>query len=164
MKLSLIAACDRNRAIGKGNSLPWSLPDDLKHFRATTSGKPVIMGRKTYESIGRPLPNRLNIVITRQAGFRAAEGVLVTGSLDEAIGAASNVPGVQEVFVIGGGEIYRLALPRADRLYLTLVDAAIEADAWFPSWEGQEFREVSRTVHPVDEKHAYAFSFVVLER
>ncbi len=152
--ISLIAAMDRNRAIGKGNALPWHLPDDLKHFKHITLGKPVVMGRKTFESLGcRPLPGRRNIVVSRN-GF-AAEGAEVFASLEEALAAAQAE--AEEVMVIGGAQIYQQALPRADRVYLTRVETEVEgADAWFPelddSWQlcGQE-------AHPVDEKHPWPF-------
>lgn len=166
MRVTLIAACDRNRIIGTGNRLPWSLPEDLKRFRQITSGHPVIMGRKTYESIGRPLPNRENFVITRNGAF-AAPGVHRAGSLEQALEGAREAcrkAGVQEAFVIGGGEIYRQALPRADRLYLTRVETEVEGDASFPEWQDQGFRRVSEEKHPEDEKHAFAFRFEIWER
>ncbi len=157
--LSLIAAAADNNAIGKNNQLLWSLPADLKHFRETTSGRTVIMGRKTFESIGRPLPNRRNIVVTRQADY-SPEGVEVAHSLEEAIGL---IGGQDEAFVIGGAELYRQALPLADRVYLTRVKGEFEADAFFPEL-GPEWREVSRREGIVDEKNALPHAFLVLER
>ncbi len=160
MRLSIVVACSKNRVIGKDNQLPWRLPDDLRRFKAITAGYPVIMGRKTFESIGKPLPQRENIVITRQKDFRPA-GVQVAGSLEEAIelcGSAS------EVFIIGGAEIYRLALSRTDRIYLTSVESEIEGDAYFPDWSGEGFVPISEEKHAADERHALPFSFLVLDR
>ena len=136
-RLSLIAAIGKNRELGLNGQLLWHLPDDMRHFKAATAGYPVIMGRKTWESLPerfRPLPGRTNIVVTRQPGY-AAEGAIVAGSLAEARIAAARAPGADEVFVIGGGELYAAALPDADRLHLTLVDEAAEADAFFPAYE-----------------------------
>ncbi len=153
MRISLIAAMSRNRVIGMDNQLPWHLPEDLRRFRALTSGHPVIMGRKTFASIGKPLPHRQNIVISRQKGLEIA-GAAVLSSLDEAFSCcASN----EEVFVIGGAEIYCLALPKADRIYLTLVDREIEGDAFFPEWPKETFRETER-------EDRDGFSFLLLER
>lgn len=162
MLVSLIAACDRNRIIGTGNRLPWSLPDDLKRFRQVTSGHPVIMGRKTFESIGRPLPNRENFVITRNPGF-GVPGIRRVGSLEEAIEACRSA-GVAEAFVIGGGEIYLQAISRADRLYLTRVEAEVSGDASFPEWEGLGFTKISEEARAADERHAFAFRFEVWQR
>jgi len=132
--LSIIAVIGKNRELGKDNDLIWNLPGDLKRFRAITKGHSVIMGRKTFQSIGHPLPNRANIVITRDPSY-TAEGVTVVSSLDEAIKKANSTPGVEEVFVIGGGSVYAQAIDRADRLYLTIVDAASSAaDTFFPDY------------------------------
>ena len=147
MKICLIAALDRKGVIGTENKLPWNLPEDLKRFRALTSGKPIIMGRKTFESIGRPLPNRHNIVITKNRDFRAF-GVQVVHSPDRAVDAAMGwweAQGVSsdtnpEIWVIGGAEIYRLFLPIADRIALTHVDADVTGDAFFPKWTEQGFQ------------------------
>lgn len=158
--ISLIVAAARNGVIGKGNALPWSLPADLKHFKETTAGRTIIMGRKTFESIGRPLPNRRNVVITRQSDY-APEGIEVVDSLQA---AAAAVPEAEEAFVIGGGEIFRQALPLADRVYLTRVDSDIEGDAYFPELEPADWREVSRREGIVDEKNALPHAFLVLER
>jgi dihydrofolate reductase len=138
--ISIVAAVARNRVIGAGGRLPWRLPEDLKRFKQLTTGAPVIMGRKTHESIGRPLPGRRNIVVTRR---RAAswEGCAVAHSLDEALALAGDAP---QVFVIGGAELYAEALPRADRLYLTLIDAEFAGDAQFPEFDPAAWREVER--------------------
>ena len=156
-KLSLIAAVDQHRAIGKGNALPWHLPADLKRFKALTLGKPVLMGRKTAESIGRPLPGRRNLVLTRsgQAPFDGMESV---ASVDEALAMAT---GSGELCVIGGGEVYALCLPRATHLHLTLVETVVDgADAFFPAFDADAWRVAARESHPADEKHACAFEFV----
>ena len=156
-KLSLIAALDRNFAIGKGNALPWHLPDDLRHFKALTLGKPVLMGRKTAQSLGRALPKRRNLVLTR-AGCVPYAGMQVVASLDAAIAIAA-VDG-DELCVIGGGEVYALALPVATRMHLTLVDAEVEgADAFFPRFDADAWQVVSRESHPADAAHAFAFEF-----
>ncbi|GAB3250365.1 dihydrofolate reductase [Chitinimonas naiadis] len=155
--LSLIAALARNHTVGINNTLPWHLPDDLKYFKATTSGHPIIMGRKTYDSIGRPLPNRHNIVVTRDTRWQA-EGVTVVHSIADAIKAAGEV---DEVFLIGGATLYAEALPFADRLYLTEIEADIEGDAFFPAWSRANFRELQREKRQGPE---FAYSFVVYER
>ncbi|WP_251978811.1 dihydrofolate reductase [Salinicola avicenniae] len=146
-RVAMIAAMSANRVIGVGNRLPWYLPEDLKYFKATTQGKPLVMGRKTFASIGRPLPGRLNIVITRDAEFQH-EGVRVCHSLDEALVLADSqalIDGGDEIMVMGGGEIYHLALPIAERLYLTEVAVEIEGDAFFPEIDRHQWREVART-------------------
>ncbi|GIW34980.1 dihydrofolate reductase [Meiothermus sp.] len=157
-KIALVVAMDKNRAIGQGGALPWRLPDDLKRFRALTLGRTVLMGRKTYESIGRPLPQRRNVVLTRDPAFRP-EGLEVVHSLEEALKLGD------ELMVIGGGEVYAMFLPLATHLHLTLVDATVpDADAFFPQWDSAEWREVYRAFHPSDERHPFAFSYVDLER
>ena len=159
--ISLIAAMADDRAIGIENRLPWKLPADMKWFRRHTLGKPVVMGRKTFESFGgRPLPERTNIVITRDRNYRA-EGAVVVHSIDEAISAAGDV---EEVMIIGGESFYGQMLPQADRFYITLVHGSFEADAWFPEFDWNEWKEVEREEHPADEKNAWACSFIVLER
>jgi dihydrofolate reductase len=158
--ISLIAAVSENGVIGAQNRLPWHLPDDLRHFRAITTGHTVITGRKNYESIGKPLPNRRNIVITHQRGFHAP-GCLVVNSLEEALALTS---GESEVFVIGGAQLYAQTLPLATRLYLTEVHAAVAGDTYFPTLEPGDWQETAREPHAADERHAYGFSFVVLER
>ncbi|MUV13859.1 dihydrofolate reductase [Noviluteimonas gilva] len=158
MTLSLIAALDRHRAIGKGNALPWHLPADLKRFKALTLGKPVLMGRKTAESIGRALPGRRNLVLTR-SGRVPFDGMEAVASIEAAIAMAD------EVCVIGGGEVYALALPIATHLHLTHVDTVVEnADAFFPAFDPDDWRVVSREGHAIDDKHALAFEFVDYER
>lgn len=158
--ISIIAALAENRVIGINNTLPWQLPNDLKHFRRLTTGHAIILGRKNYESIGKPLPERTNIVITRNRDFRA-DGCLIAHSLDEALALANNDP---EIFIIGGAEIYRAALARTAWLYLTRVHATIAGDTHFPEFDETEWREISRERHEPDERHVYAYSFVVLER
>ncbi len=161
-KLSLIAALDRNHAIGKGNALPWHLPDDLKRFKALTLGKPVLMGRKTAQALGRALPKRRNLVLTRSGRLPFADMEAVA-SLDAAIAMAGREGG--ELCVIGGGEVFALALPLATRLHLTWVDAVVEdADAFFPLLDPGQWRELSREAHPADAHHALAFEFVDYER
>jgi len=160
MRISLIVAMDRRRLIGRENGLPWQLPADLAHFKRTTQGKPVIMGRKTYESIGRPLPKRTNIVVSRQSDF-APEGVVVTDSPEAAVEAAGEA---EEVMIMGGSEIYRRFLPMADRLYVTEVDGVFEGDAWFPEIPEMEWQEVAREHHEPDERNSHPFDTVVLER
>ncbi len=161
MRLALIAAVARNGVIGRGGDLPWRIPADLKYFKATTMGKPMIMGRRTYDSIGKALPGRISIVVTRQSGFQAA-GVEVAGDLDRAVEIAAGL-GAEEAMVIGGGEIYAAALPRADRLYLTEVHIEAEGDVYFPPLDRSQWRELSRDDHPA-EGDTPAFSFVTLER
>ena len=159
-RVSIIVATDERGAIGHEGQLPWRLPEDLKRFKAITLGKPVIMGRKTWDSIGRPLPGRLNIVVTRQPGLELA-GATVVGSLDEALAAAGDAP---EACVIGGAEIYRLALPLADTLHLTRVHATVAADTYFPVLDPQQWVEVAREERAADERHAHAYAFVELRR
>lgn len=165
-RLALIAAVAENGCIGVDNKLPWYLPEDLKYFKAVTSGKAIIMGRSTFDSLGRPLPNRTNIVITRSPGFTAPEGVRVVHSLDEAITVAEAVAHIaddEEIVVIGGAQIYALALPRADRLYLTEVQKTVEGDAFFPDWDRSGWQETARERHHY-EPAALDYSFVVYER
>ncbi len=157
--LTLIAALDRNRAIGRGNALPWHLPDDLKRFKALTLGKPVLMGRKTAESLGRALPKRRNLVLTR-GGRVPFEGMEAVDSIDAAI-ALAQADGAAELCVIGGGELYALALPHAARMHLTHVETEVDGcDAFFPAFDPAQWRVVAREAHAADEKHAVAFAFV----
>lgn len=160
MLISLIVAMDRNRLIGRGNALPWHLPADLAHFKTLTLGKPIIMGRKTYESIGRPLPGRHNIVISRDPAF-SAPGCTVVTSVDAALAAAGDVA---EVMVIGGAQLYAEVLPRAQRIYLTHIDAAFEGDAWFPPLDDSVWREVACSEQAADPRNPFGYSFVTLER
>lgn len=163
--LALIWAMSRNRVIGRENALPWRLKSDLSHFKTITRGCAVIMGRKTWQSLGRPLPERLNIVMTRDANFSPA-GCVVAHSLEEAIAAAGNSgdPSRSSPIVIGGAELYRLALPFATRLYVTLVDTWIAGDTRFPEFDWNAWKETSRQWHPADEANDYAMSFVTLDR
>ncbi len=157
VRLSLIAALDRNRGIGQGNALPWHLPDDLKHFKALTVGKPVLMGRKTAESLGRALPGRTNLVLTRR-GEVPFEGLRAVASLDEALAVAGD-EAAAELCVIGGGEIYRLLIGQADTLYLTWVEAKVPADTHFPEVDPAVWQEAGSELHAADARHPYAFRF-----
>lgn len=152
---SIIAAASRNNVIGKDNKLPWRLPADLAHFKELTLGHTVILGRKTFESIGRPLPNRRNIVITRNKNFKP-EGVEVVHSIEEALSLADDD---NEVFVIGGEEIYKQALPLVDKVYLTKVQAEVDGDAYFPEL-GDEWKEVSKIENKADEENEYDYDFL----
>ena len=158
-RVTLVVAVADNGIIGRDGTLPWRLPDDLKRFKQTTLGKPVLMGRKTWDSIGRPLPGRRNIILSTRPGFTAA-GADVFPTLDAALHACAGEP---EVMVIGGAEIYRVALPLASRIHLTRVHAAPEGDT-FLELPLDGWRELSREDHPADDRHAHAFSFVTLER
>lgn len=160
MSIRLVAALDANFAIGREGAMPWHLPDDLKRFKALTLGKPVLMGRKTALAVGRALPGRRNLVLTRGPHAPFA-GQQVVRSIDEAIALA----GDEDLAVIGGGEVYALALPRANVMHLTWVDATIEgADAWFPRFDPSEWTEVARAKHAADARHAFAMSFVDYHR
>ena len=160
MQIAIIAAMDENRVIGKENRLPWRLPADLRHFRRLTLGKPVIMGRKTYESLGKPLPERRNIVVTRNRRY-LAEGCTIVHSLEEALGQTAGAP---EVMIIGGETLYAAALPRAHRLYLTLVHQVFTGDVSFPEFDLSRWREVEREDHEPDERNPVAYSFLTLDR
>lgn len=162
MTIALIAAIGTNRVIGHDNELPWYLPDELKRFKALTTGHPIIMGRKTYQSIGKPLPNRLNIVITRDPSL-AIEGCTVVTSIDEALQVAK-IADSEIAFVIGGAQIYELFLPKANRLYLTHVDTAPKGDILFPEFDESEWKITEREQHNKDDKHPFAFEFVTYER
>lgn len=160
MKVSIIAAVAKNGAIGKNNDLIWHLPDDLKFFKKTTSGHPIIMGRKNYESIPekyRPLPNRKNIVLTHQKDYKAP-GCEVVQSIEQAL---KNEAGQKEVFIIGGSQVYQLALDHnlVDQMYITEVHHAFDADAFFPDFDKSEWKKEIIGEHPIDEKHKYAFTF-----
>ncbi|MGB2313835.1 MAG: dihydrofolate reductase [Porticoccaceae bacterium] len=159
MKLCLIVAVSRNGVIGRDNQLPWHLPEDLKFFKSVTMGKPILMGRKTFESIGRPLPGRTNIVISRDAQWHST-GVEVAPSLEAAIQLgrqACRAAGAEEIMVIGGEQIYRLSLPLADRLYLTQVDAEVEGDAYFPVVDFDDWQQVGEAVPESYDTHSYRF-------
>jgi len=166
MKLAVIVAAAQNGVIGKNNALPWHLPEDLRYFKRVTMGKPIVMGRKTFESIGRPLPGRTNIVITRAAHWNA-EGIKVVHSLDQALALAeeiARIDGATELMVIGGAEVYRAALPRADRLYFTEVQAEVEGDARLPDIDWSAWTEVSRERFDASEDNPFPYSFAVFER
>ena len=158
-EISIIAAIDRNRAIGFRNRLPWSLPDDLRRFKALTMGHAILMGRKTAESIGRALPGRKNLVLTRSGSAPFADMIAVA-SLDEAVAQAE-----QRLFVIGGGEIYALALPLATHLHLTHVEVSLaNADAWFPAFDPARWQRLQVQAHAADARHPHAFEFVDYQR
>jgi len=157
--IALVAALDRARGIGRGNALPWRLPDDLRRFKALTLGHPVLMGRRTAESLGRALPGRDNLVLTR-SGRVPFEGMQAVASLDEALARA----GARPLFVIGGGEVYALALPRANELVLTEIEADFHGDTSFPRWPRADFVEVTRERHQAAPPNDFAFSFVTYRR
>lgn len=157
-RLAIIAAVARNGVIGSGNRLPWHLPEDLQHFKRLTMGHHLVMGRKTYDSIGRPLPGRTTIILTRQPGYRA-DGCLTAGSLAEALALCGTDP---EVFIVGGAELYAQTLPLADRLYLTLIEADFAGDACFPEIDLAQWRETAREQHT--SASGLRFAFVTYER
>ena len=165
MIVSAIAALSKNKVIGKNNDLPWRLPDDMKFFMETTKGHHVIMGRKNYDSLHekyKPLPQRTNMVITRQKDFNAP-GCIVLNAVEPGLDIAKRNNEI-ECFIIGGAEIYKLAMPYTTRLYLTEIDAHIEGDTFFPEVKKEQWKEVSRKHHPSDGRHAYAFDIVVYDR
>ncbi len=181
--ISIIVAMARNGVIGRDNSLIWHLPADLKYFKETTMGSPVIMGRKTYESVGRPLPGRTNIIVTRREGY-SAEGCLVAGSLEEAVEMARRDAGnaasirrdggssvatdrkdaAKEIFIAGGGEIYRQAMGIADKIYITFVDGEFEGDTFFPPIPEREWKLVDEKHRPPDDRNKYPLIFRVYNR
>jgi dihydrofolate reductase len=158
-RIAFVVAVDRNKVIGKDGGLPWRLPDDMRHVRAVTMGKPLIMGRRTYDSIGHPLPGRTNIVLTRDPAFHP-EGVLVASSPEEALRLAGDAP---EIIVFGGAQVFREFLPMVDRLYLTTVDAEVQGDTYFDMGR-DDWRVVTNERHEVDDRHRYAFNIYVLDR
>jgi len=160
MRISIIAAMASNRVIGRDGRMPWHLPAELRYFKLLTLGKPIVMGRRTFESIGRVLPGRRNIVITREQGWQF-EGVDVMHNIDDALEAAGNE---QEIMIIGGAELYRQMLYRVQRLYLTLIDADIEGDTYFPPFKWEEWKRLEKSYRAADEKNAYAMEFLILER
>jgi dihydrofolate reductase len=172
MKLSLIVAAAENNCIGINNNLPWYLPEDLKYFKQVTMGKPIIMGRKTWESIGRPLPGRTNIVITRNENYPEPEGVRVVRTLDAAMElaeAVAEIDGAEELMVIGGAGIYELCLPKADRLYFTRVHAEVEGDAFFPEVDWNQWKLLGEEHHKAEGGHGedanrYDYTFCVYDR
>ena len=163
MRLSLIVAAAKNRVIGNNNQMPWHLPADFAYFKRVTTGHPIIMGRKTFESIGRPLPGRRNIVVSRNPDFHA-DGVEVVASLEQAINACKSRQECKDAFVIGGASLYAEALPRVDRIFLTEVDATPVGDTLFPLLDKNQWREITRERREVDEKNIHAMEFVVLEQ
>lgn len=172
LPVCLIVAMARNRAIGINNTLPWKLPADLAHFKAQTLGKPIIMGRKTFDSLGRPLPGRCNIVISRQA-LALPERVLLASSLEQALTLAENVAqqenaaqqeGASEIMVIGGAQIYAEALPYATRLYVTEVAADVDGDAFFPELNAAEWQCSAREAHDADARNALPYAFCIYQR
>ncbi len=158
--MAIVVARARNGVIGAGNALPWRLPADLKHFRRVTIGNPIVMGRRTWESIGKPLPDRRNIVVTRNPSF-VAEGAETADSLEAALAMVADV---RDVMIIGGAEIYREALKYVTRMYVTEVHAEVDGDTLFPEFDITEWRETRREDHPADDDNAYPYSFVVLEK
>ena len=166
MKFALIVAMSENRTIGINNKLPWYLPNDLKYFKQVTMGKPIIMGRKTFDSIGKPLPGRTNIVITRDPDYQA-DGVQVVNGIEQALSVAEDISlinGHEEVMVIGGAEIYGITLPKADRLYITHVDATVEGDAFFPEVDWSHWQEQASEAFAAEGPNPYDYRFVVYDR
>jgi dihydrofolate reductase len=161
MKISLIVATDEKGVIGKDNIIPWHMPADMAHFKETTMGHPIIMGRKTFESIGRPLPGRQNIVITHKPDF-SHEGIQVANSLETAI-ALAVVSHVSEIFIIGGQAIYEAALPKVAKIYLTLIHAEIPGDKYF-KYDASQWKETSRQSHKADKDNRYDYDFITLEK
>jgi dihydrofolate reductase len=159
-RITLVVAVADNGVIGAGGALPWHLPDDLRHFKSVTLGHPVLMGRRTFAAIGRALPGRRNLVLTR-SGVALPPGVEAVASLDDALARCAGAP---ELCVIGGGEVYRLALPRATHVQLTRVHARPDGDAHFPPLDPRHWREITRSEHPSDARHAHAMTFQLLER
>lgn len=164
IKLIAIAAMDKNGVIGANQDLPWRLPDDLKGFKRMTLDRPLIMGRKTYESIGRPLPRRTNIILTRDPGY-TAEGCLVATTMQDALELAKqHLSEDREIIIGGGGVIYSLFLPQLTHMVLTKVDAEIEGDTWFPEWDAKNWEVVDANQHPADDRHAYSFETITYKR
>lgn len=163
LTVALIAAMSSSRVIGVDNQLPWHLPADLQFFKATTMHKPVVMGRKTFESIGKPLPGRLNVVVSRQPDLKI-EGVEVVASLEQAIEVAAQSADHGEIMVIGGTQIYNQAISLANKLYITEVDCDVEGDAHFPVIDSAQWQVISKAAHKADDRHAYDFAFVIYEK
>ncbi|PCJ32256.1 MAG: type 3 dihydrofolate reductase [Gammaproteobacteria bacterium] len=160
MKIALIVATDEQGLIGKENDLPWKLSADLEYFRHTTMGKPIIMGRNTHESIGRALPGRTNIIVTSDKDYQV-EGCVVVHSIEQALQQCNEV---EEVIIMGGASLYTQFLPKADKLYLTLVHAQLEGDTWFPEWDEKQWTQLSRENHLADEKNNHDYSFIIYQR
>ncbi|RNI25639.1 dihydrofolate reductase [Rufibacter latericius] len=160
--IALVVAIAENRVIGKNNQLIWHLPKDLQHFKKLTMGHPMVMGRKTFEAIGKPLPGRTTVIVTRQPDYAAPEGCLVTSSLEEALQQGLALD--ENVLVVGGGEIYQQALPLAEVVYLTLVHESFEGDVFFPELEADAWEVTDQEEHLPDERHAYPFTFFTFRR
>jgi dihydrofolate reductase len=160
VKLTIVAAVSDNGVIGRDGTLPWHLPDDLRRFKSLTVGRPILMGRRTFDAIGRPLPARSNLVLTRNPRSLPA-GVFGVSSVEQAIEQSS---GAAELCVIGGAEVYKQTLPRTDRLEMTLVHAIVDGDVNFPDYQAEQWREVERIEHPADDRHVYAMTFLTLDR
>jgi dihydrofolate reductase len=158
--MSIIAAVGRNNVIGKGNKLPWNLPADLKHFKELTLGKPIIMGQRTFESIGKPLPGRTNIVLSLDENFKPP-GCVIAHSIDEALRITE---GAKEVMIAGGASVYKQFLPLANKMYLTLIDADFEGDAYFPEFNWEDWEVVEKIGNQPDEKNPYKYTFLTLQR
>jgi dihydrofolate reductase len=167
MRKAVIVAMSRNHVIGRNNALPWHLPGDLRYFKEVTMGKPLVMGRKTFDSIGRPLPGRLNVVVTRNPDWQAPAGVTKDYSLPGALRRAeaqAELDGRDEVMVIGGGQIFADSLPQIDRMYLTQVHADVDGDAWFPEVNWEEWEEIGREDFSASDNNPYDYSFIVYQR
>lgn len=160
MKIAMIVAMDQQGLIGRDNGLPWRISADLQYFRRTTMGKPIVMGRNTHESIGRPLPGRQNIVVTNQPGYQA-EGCDVVHSIDEALDLCRQQ---EEVMIMGGASLYQQVLPMADKLYLTRVHVTLNGDTWFPDWSAEDWELISREDHQADDKNEYDYTFMQYQR
>lgn len=158
--ISIIVAIGRNRVVGVNNKLPWDLPADMEHFREVTKGKPVIMGQKTFESIGKPLPGRTNVILTLDKGF-SIEGCVVANSIDEAL---AEVKDAREIMIIGGVSIYKQFLPLADRMYLTLIDGDFDGDAFFPEFDWSDWDITERNENAPDKDNSYPYAFLTLQR
>lgn len=162
MKITLVVAASTNNVIGKDNQLLWTLPNDMKYFKNVTWGMPVIMGRKTFESLGKPLSGRKNIILTRQNDWNV-EGTISAKNINDAIFLAEEM-NYKEAMVIGGGEIFKIIIEKADRIHMTRVDAILEGDAFFPEIDKSQWKMISHEDHPADEKHKFAYSFQVWEK
>ncbi|MDF1588242.1 MAG: type 3 dihydrofolate reductase [Gammaproteobacteria bacterium] len=161
MKIAIIVAMDQQSLIGKNNDLPWKLSADLQNFRRVTMGKPIIMGRNTHESIGRPLPGRTNIIVTKNKDY-AVDGCIVVHTIEDALKACGDA---EEAMIMGGASLYQQFLPLADRLYLTQVHANLEeGDTWFPDWQKSDWQQLNREDHPADDKNEFPFSFIIYDR
>jgi dihydrofolate reductase len=164
LPLSAVVAMSQNRVIGNNNQLPWHLPADLKHFKAITTGNTIVMGRKTYESIGKPLPNRTNVILTRNLNFNAPGCVVINQFAEVWDKIDISSPQAQEIFIIGGAQIYKQLLPEIQRIYLTIVHQAFQGDAFFPEINKQQWQELECVTHLADANNLYNYSFIVLER